>query len=94
MEKQRRKIPDEDKLLAKFTLFAELSEEELHGLIEQSATERYAAGERIISAGDSGHCMYVILSGSVRVTIQARQWRNRTRQAHRRRLLRRSCPRR
>jgi CRP-like cAMP-binding protein len=70
MEKQRRKIPDQDKLLAKFTLFAELSEEELHGLIEQSATERYAAGERIISAGDSGHCMYVILSGSVRVTIK------------------------
>ena len=70
MEKLRRKIPDEDKLLAKFTLFAELSEEELHGLIEQSGTETYAAGERIISAGDTGHCMYVILSGNVRVTIK------------------------
>jgi CRP-like cAMP-binding protein len=70
MEKLRHKIPDEDKLLAKFTVFAELSEEELHALIEQSATESYTAGERIINAGDVGHCMYVILSGSVRVSVK------------------------
>ena len=51
MEKLRRKIPDEDKLLAKFTVFAELSEAELHALIEQSGTETYAAGERISARG-------------------------------------------
>jgi CRP/FNR family cyclic AMP-dependent transcriptional regulator len=70
MEKLRRKIPDHDKLLAKFTVFAELGEEELHTLIEQSATESYSAGERIINAGDPGHCMYVILSGSARVSVK------------------------
>ena len=70
MEKQRRKFLHDDKLLAKFTVFAELDEEELHTLIEQSATESYSAGERIISAGDSGHCMYVILSGSARVSVK------------------------
>jgi CRP/FNR family transcriptional regulator, cyclic AMP receptor protein len=70
MEKRRRKIPDHDKLLAKFTVFAELGEEELHTLIEQSATESYSAGERIINAGDPGHCMYVILSGSARVSVK------------------------
>ena len=31
-----------------------------------------AAGERIINAGDIGHCMYVILRGSVRVTVKTR----------------------
>jgi CRP-like cAMP-binding protein len=70
MEKQPRKILGDDKLLAKFTFFAELSEEELHTLIEQSATESYPAGERIINAGDSGHCMYVILNGSVSVSVK------------------------
>jgi CRP/FNR family cyclic AMP-dependent transcriptional regulator len=70
MEKQRRKILDDDKLLAKFTVFAELGEEELHTLIEQSATESYSAGEPIINAGDTGHCMYVILRGSVRVSVK------------------------
>jgi CRP/FNR family cyclic AMP-dependent transcriptional regulator len=70
MEKQRRKFLHDDKLLAKFTVFAELDAEELHTLIEQSATESYSAGERIISAGDSGHCMYVILSGSARVSVK------------------------
>jgi CRP/FNR family transcriptional regulator, cyclic AMP receptor protein len=72
MEKQRRKFLHDDKLLAKFTVFAELGEEELHTLIEQSATESYSASERIINAGDPGHCMYVILSGSVCVTVKKR----------------------
>ena len=70
MEKLPRKILADDKLLAKFTVFAELSEEELHTLIEQSATESYSAGVRIINAGDSGHCMYVILNGSVSVSVK------------------------
>ena len=70
MEKLRRKILEDNKLLAKFTVFAELNEDELHTLIEQSATESYSSGERIITAGDSGHCMYVILSGGVSVTVK------------------------
>ncbi len=79
MEKQPRKILDDDKLLAKFTVFAELGEEELHTLIEQSATESYSAGERIINAGDTGHCMYVILRGSVACIGEERQWGDRAR---------------
>ena len=70
MEKLPRKILGDDKLLAKFSVFAELGDEELHTLIEQSSTESYPAGERIINAGDIGHCMYVILSGSVCVTVK------------------------
>jgi CRP-like cAMP-binding protein len=69
MEKLPRKIPYDDKLLAKFTMFADLGDDELHTLFEQSAIESYAEAERIINAGDVGHCMYVILRGNVRVTI-------------------------
>ncbi|HEY5741249.1 MAG TPA: cyclic nucleotide-binding domain-containing protein, partial [Terrimicrobiaceae bacterium] len=70
MEKLPRKILGDDKLLAKFTVFAELSQEELHTLIEQSSTESYPAGELIIHAGEEGHCMYVILQGSVLVSVK------------------------
>ena len=69
MEKLPRKIQFDDKL-AKFTVFAELGADELRVLLEQSAIESYSAGDRIINAGDIGHCMYVILRGSVRVTVQ------------------------
>jgi CRP-like cAMP-binding protein len=69
MEKLPRKIQFDDKL-AKFTVFAELGADELHVLLEQSAIESYRAGERIINAGDIGHCMYVILRGNVRVTVK------------------------
>jgi CRP/FNR family transcriptional regulator, cyclic AMP receptor protein len=72
MEKLPRKILGDDKLLAKFSVFAELSDEELHTLIEQSSTESYPAGERIINAGDPGYCMYVILRGNVRVSVKRR----------------------
>ena len=58
----------DDELLTKFKLFAELSHEELKTLIEQSSIVSFPARERIISAGESGHCMYVILSGKARVT--------------------------
>jgi CRP-like cAMP-binding protein len=70
MEKLPRKIPYNDKLLAKFTVFAELGDDEVHTLLEQSAIEAYAQGEGIITAGDVGHCMYVILRGNVRVTVK------------------------
>jgi CRP-like cAMP-binding protein len=70
MEKLPRKIPYDDKLLAKFTVFAELGADEIHTLLEQSAIESYPAGQRIINAGDVGHCMFVILRGNVRVTVK------------------------
>ena len=36
----------------------------------KAALNRYPAGERIINAGDVGHCMYVILRGNVSVTVK------------------------
>lgn len=57
-----------DKLLAKFKLFTELSSEELDELLRHSGTASYKAGETIISTGDVGFCMYVILRGKARVS--------------------------
>lgn len=71
MENAPRPINCDDELLTKFKVFAELSREELHTLIEQSGRASYKAGERIISAGEPGLCMYVILSGSARVSSSA-----------------------
>lgn len=70
MEKSPNRIPCDDKLLTKFQLFAELNHEELETLLTQSATVCYRAGERILSAGESGHCMFVILRGTASVTAE------------------------
>lgn len=56
-----------DVSLAKLRVFAGLNEQELRALIDQSALSRHKAGERILSEGEEGVCMYVILSGRVRV---------------------------
>lgn len=58
-----------DELLKKFSLFAELSADELSALIGQSSVVKFASGARIITAGEPGYCMYVLLKGTVRVTI-------------------------
>ncbi len=62
--------PCDDDLLAKFKVFAELSHDELKTLADQSGRASFTAGQKILSAGDAGHCMYVILRGSVRVTAK------------------------
>jgi len=59
----------DDALWAKLTLFAELNRDELQTLLHQSSREHFAAGAKIISFGDEGYCMYVILRGSARVTV-------------------------
>ncbi len=68
MERSTRRLPCDDETLAKFKLFAELSQDELRTLIEQSAVSSFAAGQRIISAGEPGHCMYIILRGAASVS--------------------------
>jgi CRP/FNR family cyclic AMP-dependent transcriptional regulator len=68
MENTPRPINCDDELLAKFKVFAELSHEELKALIEQSSRSSFKGGQRIITAGEPGYCMYVILSGSARVS--------------------------
>jgi len=71
MDKSSHKIPCDHAHLAKFKLFAELSSEELSTLLAQSALESYTKGRQIIKAGDPGLCMYIILSGEVRVTMKS-----------------------
>lgn len=71
MENAPRPINCDDDLLTKFKVFAELSRDELRTLLDQSTRVSHAAGERIISAGESGFCMYVLLRGSARVTAPA-----------------------
>lgn len=68
MEKSSKSLHCDDALLAKFKMFADLSPEELTTLIAHSSVSSHPANEKIIRAGDVGHCMYVILRGSVHVT--------------------------
>jgi len=71
MEKSPHRIHCDDELLTKFKLFAELNREELKTLLEQSTIVSHEAGARIISAGESGHCMFVILRGTASVTAKS-----------------------
>jgi len=61
-------LPCDDALFGKFKLFADLTRDELQTLLEQSATMTAAPGERIITTGEPGLCMYVILKGHAKVT--------------------------
>jgi CRP-like cAMP-binding protein len=70
MEKSTHRITCDDELFTEFKLFAELDREELKTLIAQSTTVHYETGQRIIAAGDTGHTMYVILQGTVSVTVK------------------------
>jgi CRP-like cAMP-binding protein len=71
MENSSQPINCDDELLTKFKIFAELGRDELKTLVEQSSRVSYPAGQRIISKGEPGFCMYVILSGSTRVTSES-----------------------
>ena len=71
MEKSPHHIHSDNALLKNFQLFAELSSEELQTLIAQSTTVTFSAGQSIITAGEAGHCMFVILRGSARVTAKS-----------------------
>lgn len=61
----------ESETLSKFKLFAGFKEDELTTLLSLSDVQRFAAGERIVTQGEPGLCMYVILDGRVRVHSQA-----------------------
>lgn len=57
--------------LSKFKLFAGFKEEELDTLLSLSDCQKFAPGERIVTQDEAGLCMYVILSGAVRVHCKA-----------------------
>jgi CRP-like cAMP-binding protein len=54
-------------VLSKFRLFAGFKDEELDTLLSLSDAETHPAGTVIVKQGEPGLCMYVIVSGSVRV---------------------------
>ncbi|HEY8899831.1 MAG TPA: cyclic nucleotide-binding domain-containing protein [Chthoniobacterales bacterium] len=58
-------------ILSKFKLFTGFKEEELATLLSLSDCQSFEAGERIVTQDEAGLCMYVILSGSVRVHSRA-----------------------
>lgn len=61
----------ESEILSKFKLFAGFKEEELATLLSLSDVQSFAAGERIVTEDEPGLCMYVILTGRVRVHSRA-----------------------
>ncbi len=55
-------------VLSKFRLFAGFKEDELAAVLNLCDSVNYEAGETIVAQGEeAGHCMYVIVSGGVRV---------------------------
>jgi CRP-like cAMP-binding protein len=55
--------------LNKVSIFAPLSEEEIEQLANASTTRTYAPGENIVTLGQQGNSMFVILSGTVKVQV-------------------------
>lgn len=62
--------PDDPRLQG-FTLFSGLGPDELAALLQLTDMRKCAAGERIVSVGEQGHCLYVLLSGRAKVTVEA-----------------------
>ncbi len=58
----------QSEVLSKFRLFAGFKEDELSAVLNLCDAVNYAEGEKIVTQGEAaGHCMYVIISGRVRV---------------------------
>jgi CRP-like cAMP-binding protein len=57
--------------LSKFKLFTGFKEEELATLLSLSDCQTFEAGTRIVTEDETGLCMYVIISGSVRIHSKA-----------------------
>ena len=60
----------DDPRLSEFGLFSGLDHQELATLIKLTDAIHVAAGEKIMSCGDPGHCFYLIMSGSAVVTAK------------------------
>jgi CRP/FNR family transcriptional regulator len=59
---------DTARLLARVSLFADLSERDLQQLSQVAVPRSYQAGEAVFREGDTGDTCYVVREGSVRVT--------------------------
>lgn len=58
--------------IEKILTFRFLTKEEMRQLLNVSEIEKYDPDEKIISQGDKQHCIYAIVDGSVKVTVQER----------------------
>ncbi len=59
-------------LLRKVPMFRELSDAELQQLGELCTEERFESGDDIVTIGDPGHALYIVLEGEVQVVYPAR----------------------
>jgi len=64
-------IQPDDPRLQKFCIFAGLGGEELSALLKLTDAVTCPAGSRIVEAGEIGHCLFVVLEGRAKVTIDA-----------------------
>ena len=64
-------IQPDDPRLQKFCIFAGLGGEEFSALLKLTDIITCPAGSRIVKAGEPGHCLFVVLEGRAKVTIDA-----------------------
>jgi CRP-like cAMP-binding protein len=64
-------IQPDDPRLQKFCLFAGLGGEDLSALLKLTDAVTHPAGSRIFEAGEVGHCLYVLLEGRAKATVDA-----------------------
>ena len=64
-------IQSDDPRLQKFCMFVGLGGEELSALLKLTDAITCPAGSRIVQAGETGHCLYVVLEGRAKVTVEA-----------------------
>ena len=64
-------IQPDDPRLQKFCIFAGLGGEEFSALLKLTDIITCSAGSRIVEAGEPGHCLFVVLEGRAKVTIDA-----------------------
>ncbi len=59
-----------EEMLAKTVLFAGLTSDQIYQLMKTAKSEEFKAGEIIFKEGEKGDKLYIILSGSVRISKQ------------------------
>ncbi len=57
-------IQPNDPRLQQFALFSGLGHEELSALLRLTDTVTFSKGTKIIQAGEEGHCLYLLLTGT------------------------------
>lgn len=57
-------IQPNDPRLQQFALFSGLGHDELSALVRLTDTVTFSQGTKIIQAGEEGHCLYLLLSGT------------------------------